>query len=262
MKAQQYVKAGAPVSSAAGKRPTVTGIEQGERPPYHFLEQFLQLIFQPRDTFLGSPKTPRILPPPPQYRALPQAKLGPDAGYHVPDPTMSTPVRGESPAIEVMTDLRRVAAVTIGRFASIDEANHTMIARGVRALFVIDDRHRVWGIVTARDVLGEKPVQITQQRGIRHDEVLVRDIMTAVDRMEVIDLADVLGARVGDVVATLKRSGRQHALVVDRSWQRTADQTQMVRGIFSLTQIARQLGITLQTTEIGRTFAEIAAAGS
>ena len=261
MNGQQYVKADAPVSSAARKRPSATGIEQGERPSYHFLEQFLQLIFQPRDTFMEPPEAPRIIPPAPPYRSLPQAKLELDAGYHLPDPTMSTPVRGDSPAIEVMTDLRRVAAVTIGRFASIDEANHTMIARGVRALFVIDDRHRVLGIVTASDILGEKSVQLTQQRGIRHDEVLVRDIMTAVDRMEVIDLADVLGARVGDVVATLKCSGRQHALVVDRSRERVPDQRQLVRGIFSLTQIARQLGITPQTAEIGRTFAEIAAAG-
>jgi hypothetical protein len=31
----------------------------------------------------------------------------------------------------------------------------------------------------------------------------------------------------------------------------------MVRGLFSSTQIARQLGVTIQTTEIARTFTEI-----
>jgi len=35
---------------------------------------------------------------------------------------------------------------------------------------------------------------------------------------------------------------------------------QMIRGIFSATQIARQLGIVLHTPEVARTFAEIGAA--
>jgi hypothetical protein len=33
-----------------------------------------------------------------------------------------------------------------------------------------------------------------------------------------------------------------------------------VRGIFSASQIARQLGIAIQTTEVAQTFAEIGAA--
>ncbi|HUW36911.1 MAG TPA: CBS domain-containing protein [Rhodocyclaceae bacterium] len=234
--------------------------EDGLGHGYHFLDDFLHLMFQPRSAVLAPPGRREPKQPEPQYQPLPQSKLRPDAGYHLPDPTMSTPVDRKSPAIEVMTDLRRVAAVTTGRFATVNEANQTMIARGVRALFVVDERYTLWGIVTATDVLGGKPVQITQQRGIRHDEVVVRDIMTPVDRLEVIDLSDVLRARVGDVVATLERSGRQHALVVDRSLESAAVHRQMVRGIFSLTQIARQLGIVPQGPEVGRSFAEIAAA--
>jgi hypothetical protein len=34
---------------------------------------------------------------------------------------------------------------------------------------------------------------------------------------------------------------------------------QRVRGLFSLTQIARQLGLTLETSEVARTFSEIEA---
>jgi CBS domain containing-hemolysin-like protein len=99
-------------------------------------------------------------------------------------------------------------------------------------------------------------MQVVRNRGVRHAEIVVRDIMTPADRLDVIDLNDVLHAEVGHVVATLKQSGRQHALVVD------ADEAgrQMIRGIFSATQIARQLGIVLHTPEIARTFAEIGAA--
>jgi hypothetical protein len=56
-------------------------------------------------------------------------------------------------------------------------------------------------------------------------------------------------------VATLKKSGRQHAVVVEVD--RNGGQT--VRGLFSATQIARQLGVAIQTSEVARTFSEIEA---
>jgi hypothetical protein len=66
-------------------------------------------------------------------------------------------------------------------------------------------------------------------------------------------MADVRGSKVGHVVATLRKAGRQHALVVDSDVRGR----QTVRGLFSATQIARQLGATIQTSEIARTFSEI-----
>lgn len=190
------------------------------------------------------------------YSPLPQSRLAVDAGFHTPDPTTSARVRADSPAVEVMTDLRRVSAATIGADTPINQANQAMIHRGVRSLIVTDEQRRVLGIITATDVLGEKPMQVVRNRGVRHAEIVVRDIMTPADRLDVIELNDILHADVGHVVATLKQSGRQHALAVD------SDEAgrQMIRGIFSATQIARQLGIVLHTPEIARTFAEIGAA--
>jgi hypothetical protein len=51
------------------------------------------------------------------------------------------------------------------------------------------------------------------------------------------------------------KAGRQHALVVESDGR----SRQIVRGLFSATQIARQLGATIQTSEIARTFSEIEA---
>ena len=62
-------------------------------------------------------------------------------------------------------------------------------------------------------------------------------------------------AAVGDIVATLKQTHRQHALVVTVG----ADSKQVVCGLFSITQIARQLGAQTQTFELAHTFSEIEA---
>jgi CBS domain-containing protein len=189
------------------------------------------------------------------YSPLPQSRLSPDAGYHTPVADSNARVRADSAAIEVMTDLRRVTAATIDAATPIGEANQAMIQRGVRSLIVTDGR-RVLGVITATDVLGEKPVQVSQARNLRHAEVLVQDIMTPADRLDVIELSNVLHAQVGHVVATLKHSSRQHALVVD--WDDMGQQR--IRGIFSATQIARQLGVTVNLPGIATTFAEIEAA--
>jgi hypothetical protein len=61
---------------------------------------------------------------------------------------------------------------------------------------------------------------------------------------------------VGDILTTLKTAGRQHAIVVEEN----ADGTQTVRGLFSATQIARQLGVQLNTAEVVKIFSEIEAA--
>ena len=59
-------------------------------------------------------------------------------------------------------------------------------------------------------------------------------------------------ASVGHVLETLKSSGRQHALVFE-----SANGKKMVRGLLSLSQLCKQLGITVQTAEVALTFTEI-----
>ena len=186
------------------------------------------------------------------FLSLPSHSLGERAGFRRP----SQPKVGlESPALTVMTDLTRVSPATIGPDASIEGANRLMIMRGVRLLLVVDEREDVLGVISTTDILGERSMRVATGRGIRRDELAVADVMTPAERVEVIALADVEGARVGHVVATLMHAGRQHALVVDEA----ASGRVMVRGILSLSQFARQLGEPLQLSEVARTFAEIEA---
>ncbi len=182
--------------------------------------------------------------------------LEPGCGFASPRQHLPEHVTLDNPALDVMTDLRHAIAVVIQPGDSVDEAHRRMIQRGVRLLLVIDRERRVAGIVTATDTMGEKPMQVQTERRCAHAEVLVSEIMTPQERLEVLDMADVRGAKVGHVVATLKLAGRQHATVVEYD----AQGRQTVCGLFSTSQIAHQLGVPLQATEVARTFSEIEAA--
>lgn len=203
--------------------------------------------------------TPR--PPEEPYHPLPQAKAGPGVVYRLKTQTSMLPVQASSPATDVMTDLSRVRAVTIAAGASIEGARQAMITHGVRALFVLDDAGALLGIVTANDIVGERPVQIGQNRGVRHADVLVGDVMTPASLLEAMELHDVLKVRVGDIVETLKQSGRQHALVIDTESADGTSAMRTIRGMFSLTQIGRQLGLPPEIgRDVARTLADIEAA--
>lgn len=188
------------------------------------------------------------------YSPLASRSLSKGATFHQPRQTLPERVSLDSPAVDVMTDLQKVTAITIAPTRTVDAAKQRMIKRAVRLLLVVDEQNTILGLLTSSDILGEKPMQFIQKHGGRREDILVRDIMTPHEKLEVLCMADVKAAKVGGVVATLKKSGRQHALVVDKAGP---DESQVVRGIFSTSRIARQLGTEISTTEIAQTFAEI-----
>ena len=141
-----------------------------------------------------------------QYPPLAAFSLAPYASAMLVRPSPNK-VTLDSPAIEVMTDLSLVAAVTIESYASLVSANEYMIARGVRSLFVATPEGRVTGLITAADVLGERPVRVSHARGVRRNELVVADVMTPIDAVAAMRIEDVRAAKVGHIVASLTQAG-------------------------------------------------------
>lgn len=188
------------------------------------------------------------------FRPLELSRLDARIGFHVPTQVYDSQVSLNSAAYSVMTDLAKVTTVTIGPTASIKDANQKMINNGVRMLLVVDDEQLTLGLITTTDILGEKPLTYVREVGGNHDDILVQDIMTPYDQMEVMQLNDVLNASVGDVITTLKRVGRQHALVVDGG---EPGRSLRLRGIFSTTQIGRLVGELVDVEGKAGNFAEL-----
>lgn len=169
-------------------------------------------------------------------------------------PWLARPVRPDAPAIEVMTDLTQVKAAATQPSTPAAEAEQQMIYLGVRMLFVVSQMPAVEGLITAADIRGDRQMRLVHERRTRFDELTVADLMTPLAQLDAIGLDQLRGARVGNVIATLKRSGRHHLLVVEPAG---AAGQRRVRGVFSRSQVERQLGTAIDITQVARDFAEI-----
>jgi len=86
------------------------------------------------------------------------------------------------------------------------------------------------------------------------EELCVADVMAALSELDAIDYEDMKAATVGNVVATLRRHGRNHLLVSELA---AGEQRHRLRGVISRTQIERQLGMPVPVTEVANTFADV-----
>ena len=186
------------------------------------------------------------------YHTLPAQRL--TGSVFVARPAPPKLVTLESPALEVMTDLRHMHAAVIEPQVTMESANAYMLQRGVRSLLVLNQDRALGGLITATDILGEKPLRFSEERRVKHHDILVSDIMTPLDRLEAIPFEEARHAKVGHVISSLRDSGRQHTLVIDKLLGKV-----QVCGIFSLSQIEKQLGAPIESTGVANSFAEIEA---
>ena len=170
----------------------------------------------------------------------------------VPSQTIKGKVELEDPAIDIMTDLSEILAITISPSRTLSEATDRMLKMKVKLLFVTDSKDRIIGLITYSDIQGERPIQFQQTNGVPRSEVCVLDIMTGIESIEALDWNIVKTARVGDIAMTMKKLNRQHALVLEHP----TEDTYQIRGIFSISLLSKLLGFHMDTTEVAKTFAE------
>ncbi len=148
-------------------------------------------------------------------------------------------VKLHSPAAVVMTSFKTVHPITTIPEVPVDVALKKMKTAGVRLLFVMNAADQIIGLVTAKDIMGERPIQITRQMRVPRADITVAAVMTPQPDICALDALAVRDARVGDIVETLNAQNRQHALVVETD---KATQTQRVTGMFSTSQVSKVLG--------------------
>lgn len=161
-------------------------------------------------------------------------------------------VTENDPAVAVMTDLKKVTPFQIDSSASIEAINNKMIACGVRLLFVNDPQENLAGLITTTDIEGEKPLLYVTNNGGSREDITAIDLMTPLNKLEGIPLEEVEKAHVADICKALKECRRKHMLVIE-----SRAEGKFIRGIFSATQLSRQLGTNISPSYRAESFAQL-----
>jgi len=185
---------------------------------------------------------------------LPSFRLTVGVSMIQASPWQTAAVTLASPALDVMTDLTKVKAATIRPDQTLHQAEQTMIYQGVRMLFVVSDMPELEGLITSTDLRGERQMRLVHARQLRFDEMRVADVMTELGWLDAIEFGHMRSATVGNMIATLKRVGRNHLLVVQAA---AHGAPRRVRGVISRTQVERQLGALIDIAEIASSFSEV-----
>lgn len=173
-----------------------------------------------------------------KFPALSFESMPVGAGYSRPEQQFPGGLNPNSPALDAMTDLRRVTALTVERTNTLAATRERMKKLGVRMLLVTGATGAVMGIVTVTDLDSGRPETIASKTGEQPDDLLVQDIMTLRGRIEVLKLADVAAANVGQILSSMREANRRHALVLN-------DDGSEICGIYSLTRLCGQIGLDI-----------------
>ncbi len=156
----------------------------------------------------------------------------------------------ESPALEVFTDFTRRMPLMLEQSTPVDVAIETMRKTHVKLKLVIDPRESFRGVITLADLVSVKVAMAAEATGLRREDLTVAHVMTGRDELHALDMEVLRTARIGDVLATMEAYGDQHILVVDQG-------RHSIRGIVSVTDVARALHVPVVINERAVSFAQI-----
>lgn len=162
------------------------------------------------------------------------------------NPLLTTPaakqLTPDSPAMSVLTDFSQVMPQSIAGDTPIDEAHLKMRHGGIRLLFVMDKQSHCVGVLTAKEVIGTRRINLAmQQRNLERSEVTAAMIMTPWEKLSAMPLEQLAALTVEDLVLSMESFTEQHLLITEHK----PGQELSVRGIISATDIQAAMGSRL-----------------
>ncbi|MBP5979528.1 MAG: CBS domain-containing protein [Halomonas sp.] len=161
----------------------------------------------------------------------------------------------ESSAIEVLTDFQNLKPQSVAADTPIDEAHLKMRYSGVRLLFVIDKQEHCVGILTSKEVIGTRRINLAmQQRNLDRNEITADMIMTPWNKLSAMTYEQLSALTIEDLVLIMEDVTEQHLLIT----QYDAQHELTIRGLISATDIQDAVGKEVSTVvPMARSFADI-----
>lgn len=152
-------------------------------------------------------------------------------------PESANAITLQSPALTIFTDFKQHMPLVIDCDTRAVELERLMKQSHVKMKLVLDRNGQFAGIVTLADLSEQKIMQKVAQ-GAKREELRAIDFMQSKTSLRSFDFDELTRSTVGDIVETLKDSGQQHCLVLDR-------EEHEIRGVVSVSDVARILRLPL-----------------
>lgn len=139
-----------------------------------------------------------------------------------------------APARAIFTDFHESEPLVVNADMTAVEADRLLRQSHVGLWLVVDSHGRFAGVVGREHLAERNRVRYADGRPV--SDLTVRDLMIPRHRIRAIDLEDLEGASVRDLVETLRFHGDHHCLVVGRAEHR-------ICGLIAASDISRRLNV-------------------
>ncbi|MGP9568679.1 CBS domain-containing protein [Halomonas sp. AOP25-F1-15] len=185
------------------------------------------------------------------YSPKPLTQLGTTPILAMPTPKRLLPT---SPAMTVLTDFSQLMPQSVDADTPIDDAHLKMRHGGIRLLFVMDKRAHCIGVITSKEVIGSRRINLAmQQRNLNREEVTAEMIMTPWQKLSAMPISQLGSLTIEDLVLSMESFTDQHLLITELD----DNQELRIRGLISASDIQNAVGKDINPVPMAKSFAEI-----
>tara|TARA_R110002012_G_scaffold69366_2_gene179464 strand:+ start:6391 stop:6888 length:498 start_codon:yes stop_codon:yes gene_type:complete len=154
----------------------------------------------------------------------------------------------------VLTDFSQIVPQSVDADTPIDQAHLKMRYGGVRLLFVMDKQAHCIGIVTSKEVIGTRRINLAmQQRHLTREEVTAEMVMTPWHKLSAMPVAKLASLTIEDLVLAMEAVTDQHLLITEQN-----DNNELrIRGLISASDIQNAVGKEINPMPMAKSFADI-----
>ncbi|MGO1690873.1 MAG: CBS domain-containing protein [Halomonas sp.] len=159
-----------------------------------------------------------------------------------------------SPAMAVLTDFSQVMPQSVTADTPIDEAHLKMRHGGVRLLFVMDKQAHCIGVVTSKEMIGARRINLAmQQRNLSREDITAEMIMTSWHKLSAMPVSQLGSLTIEDLVLSMEAFTDQHLLITEQN-----DNHELrIRGLISASDIQSAVDKDINPVPRAKSFAEI-----
>jgi hypothetical protein len=169
---------------------------------------------------------------------------------HHANPSSST-LSWHDNAAHILDDFNAQPPVELLESTLVSDAESSMKQAASRYACIKNNSGQMIGLLALRELHGRKATQVTTSTQTNWKELSVKDLMLPLAVLPQVQLHDLQNARIGDVAATLKASGRDFLVAVHQH---------EVCGVVSSLKVAERTGESVNVFHLPSTFAEIISA--